>query len=125
MTQVFHLHSTLEIPLERLHEYFDSDPEYPNGVEDVDVVQRNNTLVISAVADDDSISKYTPTAQLKATVSDVRIQEEPSGPRWGEDEPPTEIIEMAGFKGDREAVLQNSALRFEMFQVLVDLAQHA
>lgn len=125
MTRVFHLHSTLEVPLDTLHEYFDADPAYPEGVADVEVVRRNNTLVIRAVAEDDDISKYTPTAQLKATVSEVRIREEPDGPRWDQEEIPSEIVEMAGFKGDRESVLQNTALRYEMFEVLVDLASHA
>ncbi|MFB6253932.1 MAG: hypothetical protein ABEI06_04925 [Halobacteriaceae archaeon] len=125
MSRVFHLHSTLEIPLETLHEYFESDPDFPEGVEDVEIIRRNNTLVLSAVSEDKSLSKYTPTAQLKATVSDVRIQKESSGPRWGQEEPETELVEMAGFKGDQEAVLQNSTLRYEMFQVLCDLATHA
>ncbi|MFB6110927.1 MAG: hypothetical protein ABEJ35_00160 [Halobacteriaceae archaeon] len=125
MSRVFHLHSTLEVPLETLHEYFAAEPDYPEGIDDVEVVRRNNTLVIKAVAADDSISKYTPTAQLKATVSDVRIREEPEGPRWGQEEVPSRLVEMAGFKGDREAVLQNSALCYEMFLVLVDLASHA
>ncbi|MFB6106065.1 MAG: hypothetical protein ABEJ70_03735 [Halobacteriaceae archaeon] len=129
MTHVFRLHSTLEVPLERLHEYFDSDPEYPDGVADIDVVRRNNTLVLSAVSDDDSIGKYTPTAQLKATVSEIRVYEEPEKPQWGydeeEEERPSELVEMAGFKGDREAVLQNTALQYEMFEVLCDLARHA
>jgi hypothetical protein len=128
MSRVFRLHSTLEVPLETLHEYFDADPEYPEGVEDVEVVRRNNTLVLSAVAADEDLGKYTPTAQLKATVSEVRIQEEPDKPQWGrpeEEEPPSELVEMAGFKGDREAVLQNTALQYEMFLVLCDLASHA
>jgi hypothetical protein len=127
MTRVFRLHSTLEIPLEELYDYFDEDHEFPEGVADIDVTRRNNTLVLRAVADDESLSKYTPTAQLKATVSEVRIQEEPDRPKWGrveeeEEEPPSELVEMAGFKGDREAVLQNTALQYEMFLVLCDLA---
>ena len=130
MTRVFRLHSTLEVPLETLYEYFDADPQYPEGVADVDITRRNNTLVLAAVAEGDEISKYTPTAQLKATVSEVRIYEEPEQPRWGQsaeeiEEPPSELVEMAGFKGDREAVLQNSALQYEMFQVLCDISQHA
>ncbi|MFB6138439.1 MAG: hypothetical protein ABEJ42_08920 [Halobacteriaceae archaeon] len=130
MSRVFRLHSTLEVPLEKLHEYFDAEPEYPPGVRTVTVERRKNTLLLGAVAEDEDLSKYTPTAQLKATVSEVRIQEEPEKPRWGavgedEEEPEVEIVKMAGFKGDRESVLQNTALQYEMFQVLVDLAQHA
>jgi len=131
MTRVFRLHSTLEVPLETLHDYFDSDPELPDGVDDIELTRRNNTLVIQAVASDPELSKYTPTAQLKATVSEVRIYDEPEKPRWGQgedeedDEPDFELVEMAGFKGDRESVLQNSALQYEMFLVLRDLATHA
>ena len=130
---VYRLHSTLELPLETVYDYFDEDPEFPPGVADVEITRRNNTLIISAVSDDDSISKYTPTAQLKASVSETRVYEdaEEEPPQWGEDpldedeEPRGELIEMAAFKGDRETVLQNSALQYPMFEVLCDLARIA
>jgi hypothetical protein len=130
MTNVFRLHSTLEIPLDELHEYFEEDHQFPEGIEDIELERRNNTLVLRAVTADESVSKYTPTAQLKATVSEVRITEEPERPQWGraeeeEEEIPSELVEMAGFKGDREAVLQNTALQYEMFLVLCDLAELA
>jgi hypothetical protein len=134
-SHVFHLHSTLEVPLESVHDYFDDGHDYPEGVADVEITRRRNTLIIAAVAEDDSVGKYTPTAQLKATVTETRVyteeereQMEKQGPRWGDEEedeePKGELIEMAAFKGDREAVLQNSALQYEMFQVLRDLATH-
>jgi hypothetical protein len=129
--RVYRLHSTLELPLEDVREYFDADPKLPEGVRDVDITRRNNTLIIKAVADDESISKYTPTAQLKASVTENRVyEEEPpraGGPRWGEEEEeiPSELVEFACFKGDRETVLQNSALQYAMFQVLRDLALRA
>jgi len=133
---VFRLHSTLEIPLETVHEYFDDDPHLPEGVADIEVTRRNNTLILRAVAADESISKYTPTAQLKASVTETRVYIEDgermrtpsSGPQWGDDEEEeieTEVVEYAAFKGERETVLQNSALQFEMFEVLCDLAGHA
>ncbi|MDY6817072.1 MAG: hypothetical protein SVG88_00295 [Halobacteriales archaeon] len=134
---VYRLHSTLEVPLEDLHDFFD-DAEYPEGIEDVEITRRNNTLTISAVAADDTMSKYTPTAQLKATVIEKRIPEEPPEPGAGslqwrgpmaddeeEEEIPTKLVEYAGFKGDRETVLQNTELQYRMFQVLCDLAQLA
>ncbi|MDX1746499.1 MAG: hypothetical protein R3324_11225 [Halobacteriales archaeon] len=129
-SRVFQLQSTLELPLEDLYEYFENDPDLPDGVEDVEITRRNNTLVLRAVAAEGSVDKYTPTAQLKATVSETRVIEgtrerahRPSGPTWREDEEPeTALIEVAGFKGDREAVLQNTALQFPMFEVLCDLA---
>jgi len=134
--RVYRLHSTLEIPLETVHDYFDQDPVLPEGIEDVEITRRNNTLILKAVAEDDSISKYTPTAQLKASVTETRVYEEdgertrtPStGPQWGdeeEDEIESELVEYACFKGDRETVLQNSALQYEMFLVLRDLAMEA
>jgi hypothetical protein len=136
MSRVFRLHSTLEVPLETLHDYFDADPTYPEGVDDVAVERRKNTLLLSAEADDESLGKYTPTAQLKATVSEIRVPDEDAEPEpddtapgWGqameEEEQPTKLVNMAGFKGNRESVLQNTALQYEMFLVLVDLAAHA
>jgi hypothetical protein len=113
----------------------------------VDITRRNNTLIISAVPNDDSISKYTPTAQLKASVTENRVYEElpeemeegpgPSGPpkggggpQWGamedeEEEIPSELVEYACFKGDRETVLQNTALQYPMFEVLCAVAERA
>ena len=130
---VYRLHSTLELPLENVYDYFEDDPAFPEGIAGVDITRRNNTLIISAVADDDSISKYTPTAQIKASVSETKVYEEDeeerrAGPRWTpegeeEEEPVWELVEFAALKGDRETVLQNTALQYEMFQVLVEIAK--
>jgi hypothetical protein len=130
--RVFRLHSTLELPLEDVERHFDEDPELPPEIESVRVTRRNNTLVLKSVATDDSLSKYTPTAQLKASITENRVyEEEPprtSGP-WAADEEEEEIaselVEYACFKGDRETVLQNSALQYPMFLVLLDLARKA
>jgi len=137
--RVYKLHSTLELPLEDVHDYFE-EPELPENVADVDITRRNNTLIISAVPADDSISKYTPTAQLKASVTENRVYEEepdngpgsPSrggGPQWGtleeEEEIESELVEYACFKGDRETVLQNTALQYQMFEVLCEIALEA
>ncbi|MGM0591324.1 MAG: DUF7110 family protein [Halobacteriota archaeon] len=128
--RVYRLHSTLELPLSEVHEYFDENPTLPSEIDDVDITRRNNTLIIKAVSSDDSISKYTPTAQLKASVTENRVYEEepePTGPRWGEEEEeiPSELIEFACFKGDRETVLQNTALQYPMFKVLCEIARLA
>ena len=129
--RVFRLHSTLELPLETVMDYFAGDPELPPEIEDIDITRRNNTLIIKAVATDESLSKYTPTAQLKASVTENRVyEEEPpraGAPRWGEEEEeiPSELVEFACFKGDRETVLQNTALQYPMFLVLRDLARLA
>jgi len=67
--RVFRLHSTLELPLEDVETYFEEDPDLPPEIDDIDITRRNNTLIIKALSDDESISKYTPTAQLKASVT--------------------------------------------------------
>jgi hypothetical protein len=161
-SRVFQLHSTLELPLEDVYEYFD-DPDLPVEIADIDITRRNNTLIVSAVAAEDNISKYTPTAQLKASVSENRVyehedgewREEPpepehgfgsssssssgsssssssSGPQWGafgeqeeEEAPNSKLVEYACFKGDRETVLQNTALQYPMFEVLCGVARTA
>ena len=104
-SQVYRLHSTLELPLETVYDYFEGDPDLPSDIDSVDITRRNNTLIISAVSDDESISKYTPTAQLKASVSETRVY--------------------TAFKGDLETVLQNTALQFSMFEVLCEIARLA
>jgi hypothetical protein len=136
--QVYRLHSTLELPLETVYDYFEDDPDLPPDIVSIDITRRKNTLIISAVAADDSISKYTPTAQLKASISETRVyteeeQKRREGPRWGEEaeeideeeEPLGELIEVAAFKGDRETVLQNTALQYPMFLVLCDIARQS
>jgi hypothetical protein len=153
-SHVYTLHSTLELPLEDVHDHFD-DTDLPVEIEDVEITRRNNTLILRAVAAEDNISKYTPTAQLKASITENRVyldeeeDEEPgpfgaaststsagasgsgaSGPQWGafgeqEEERPSELVEYACFKGDRETVLQNTALQYPMFEVLCDVARIA
>ncbi|WP_290810000.1 hypothetical protein [Halovivax sp.] len=129
-SHVYRLHSTLELPLEDLHDHIDS-ATYPDGVTDVEITRRNNTLILKAVAEDESVSKYTPTAQLKASVTENRVYEEDpeerrNAFRWEDDEEEeieSELVEYAAFKGDRETVLQNSLLQYEMFLVLRDIAE--
>jgi hypothetical protein len=129
---VYRLHSTLELPLEDLHDHID-EATYPDGVSDVEITRRNNTLILKAVAEDETVSKYTPTAQLKASVTENRVYEEDPDERhnsfrWDEDEEDeieSELVEFAAFKGDRETVLQNSLLQYEMFLVLCEIAEAA
>ncbi len=132
---VFRLHSTLELPLEDVHEFLE-EIEPPDGIADLELTRRNNTLILKAVPTDESISKYTPAAQLKATVTENRVyiaddgsyqRELDPAPTWGmpdeeEEEPESLLLEYAAFKGDRETVLQNSTVQFEMFQVLRAIA---
>jgi len=143
-SRVYRLHSTLELPLEELYDHFE-DPELPSEIADIDITRRNNTLIISAIPVDDSISKYTPSAQLKASVTENRVYEDPpeemqqgngpppragGGPQWGAleeeaEELESELVEYACFKGDRETVLQNTALQYSMFEVLCEIAEIA
>jgi hypothetical protein len=144
-SHVYTLHSTLELPLEDVHSHFEG-ASLPVEIADIEITRRNNTLILSAIAAEDNISKYTPTAQLKASVSENRVyldeededadsfgKPSPSGgPQWGtfgqqeeQEERPSELIEYACFKGDRETVLQNTALQYPMFEVLCGLARNA
>ena len=154
-SSVFRLHSTLELPLEDVHDFFE-DPELPVEIDDIEIKRRNNTLIISSVAAEENLSKYTPTAQLKASVTENRVYEnedgewqetppddEPGGavassgsgggPSWSslggeqeaEEEVRSKLMEYACFKGDRETVLQNTELQYPMFEVLCNLARTA
>jgi hypothetical protein len=132
-SHVYRLHSTLELPLETVYDFFE-EADFPDPIADVEITRRNNTLIFQAVAADESISKYTPTAQLKASITENRVYEDgedpsqQSGPQWAleeEEEPESELVEYAAFKGDRETVLQNSTLQFPMFEVLCELALHS
>lgn len=151
-SRVFRLHSTLELPLDTVHDFFE-DPDLPVELADVEITRRNNTLIISAIAAEDNISKYTPTAQLKASVTENRLYEnedgewvdEPpqdrapggmgDGPTWDafgdggaqqqQEEINSKLVEYACFKGDLETVLQNTALQYPMFLVLQSLARTA
>jgi hypothetical protein len=128
--RVYRLHSTLELPLEDVQDYFENDPQLPPEIDSIEITRRNNTLIIKAVSSDETLSKYTPTAQLKASVTETRVyEEEPpraGGPQWGHDEEeeeiPSELVEFACFKGDLETVLQNTALQYPMFLVLRQIA---
>jgi len=134
---VFRLHSTLELRLEEVHTFLDG-VELPTGIDDIELTRRNNTLILRAVPTDKSVSKYTPPAQLKATITENRVYLDDDGefkreieptPSWTspeeEEERESKLIEYAAFKGDRETVLQNSMLQYEMFLVLTGLAQAA
>lgn len=137
-SHVYRLHSTVELPLEEVYDYFE-DPDLPDDVEDIEITRRNNTLIIRAVAPEGSVGKYTPTAQIKGTVVESRVPDEdampqPVQPAWGtepeddedvEMEQPTKLIEVAAFKGNRESILQNTALQYPMFEVLCDIARRA
>ena len=123
---VYRVSASFELPLEDLTAYLE-DPELHPDVSDVEVTRRSNKLLVKAVSADDSLSKYTPTAQLKASIVEKRIytDEPPEDvPRWEQDDEDreSELVEYARFKGDRDAVLQNTALRYPMFELLRDIA---
>ncbi|ALG82004.1 hypothetical protein HLASA_1109 [Halanaeroarchaeum sulfurireducens] len=130
---VFTLRSNITLPLEDVHEFFES-VDLPPEIEDIQIERRNNRLLISSVASDESLSKYTPTAELKAKVYEKRVYEEPPEDRQPyanrapdeEEEPiPSELVEYARFAGRGDEVLRNTALQLGMFTVLAELALQA
>lgn len=142
---VYRLDSALELPVSELREFL-GEYELPSGVKDVNVKRRNNTLLLEAVPGSAEVPKYTPAAQLKASVREKQFYKDDDGgwidkpphtqgdggARWSqqdaavEDEPvETKMREVACFRGDRDGVLQNTALQYQMFQVLRDLASKA
>lgn len=136
--RVYRLDSGFELRLEEVYSYFDGY-ELPQGIEDVTLERRGNKLIVAAVGTEGDTPKYTPAAQLKADVTERRMYETDEGwsretpeqnPRGAaqelsEEETETKLVEFACFKGDRETVLQNTDLQYEMFEVLCDLALHA
>jgi hypothetical protein len=131
---VYRVHSTIELELDAVYDYFD-EAELPDEIAEVEVERRNNTLFVSSIAASDDIPRYTPTAQLKATVFEKRVYEDPPeshGPGGmstfaleDEEELESELIEFAGFKGKEDEVLVHTALRYPMFEVLCELARRA
>jgi len=124
---VYRVHSTIEVPYDDLDRYLES-PTLPEGIERLDVTRRGNQLFIESVSADNSVGKYTPTATLRATVTDTRIYEydgvrsrtEPSTP--DDTEPSSTVETFANFKGRLGTVIKNRALRGQMFAVLHDIA---
>lgn len=124
---VYRVHSTVEVPYEDLEQYLES-PDLPAEIERLDVTRRGNQLFVESVSANNSVGKYTPTATLRATVTDTRIYEydgvrsrtEPSTP--DDTEPSSTVETFANFKGRLGTVIKNRALRGAMFAVLYDVA---
>ncbi|MFB6304857.1 MAG: hypothetical protein ABEH47_06805 [Haloferacaceae archaeon] len=120
----------MEVPYEKLERYLDA-PDLPDAIERLDVTERGNQAFIEAVPADDSVGKYTPTATLRATITDARVYEyegtrtrtEPSTP--DDTTPPSTVETFANFKGRLGTVIKNTALREPMFVVLHDIARLA
>lgn len=124
---VYRVHSTVEVPYGKLEAYLDA-PDLPEAIERLETRRQGNQLFIEAVAADDSLGKYTPTATLRATVTDARVYEyegtrsrtEPSTP--DDTAPSSTVVTFANFKGRLGTVIKNTALRGPMFAVLRDVA---
>lgn len=130
---VYTLRSNISLPLDEVYDFFD-EVDLPPEIEDIQIERRNNRLLISSIASDKSLSKYTPTAQLKAKVFEKRVYEEPPedhqpyasrGPDEEEEPIPSELIEYARFAGRGDEVLRNTAIQYPMFTVLKELAGEA
>lgn len=119
--RVFRLHSDFELPLREVHEFVEN-ASLPDAIAAVDITRRNNTLICRSVAADDSISKYTPTAQLQGSVMQCDTELNRGADTAGSDEVGTEYV---AFRGDRRTVLQNSVLQNPMFEVLASLARQS
>jgi len=124
---VYRVHSTLEVPHEKLESHLES-PTLPPGIEGLKQTRRGNQLFVEGVPTDDSVGKYTPIARLRATITDTRIYEH-EGERYRtepataeEESPPSSLVTFANFKGRLGTVLKNTALRGPMFLVLRDIA---
>jgi len=127
---VYRVHSTLEVPYEKLESYLE-DPDLPPGVESLKQTRRGNQLFIEGIPADDTVGKYTPIARLRATITDTRIYEH-EGERYRtepataeEESPPSSLVTFANFKGRLGTVLKNTALRGPMFVVLRRIAELA
>lgn len=126
---VFRVHSTVELPLEAVYEHFE-DATLPPEIADVELTRRSNTLFVRSIPVDEDVPQYTPTAELRASVYEKRVERTPAqfgevGPRWEpdpDDTPATEVVEYAGFKGRDEDVLLHTELRYPMSEVLRGLA---
>jgi hypothetical protein len=127
---VYRLHSTVEVPHEEIERYLDA-PDLPEAIARLDVTRRGNQLFVESVPADGSVGKYTPTATLRATVTDTRIYEyegvrsrtEPTTPE--DVTPPSTVETFANFKGRLGTVMKNRALRGPMFAVFCDIARRA
>ncbi|MFB6081657.1 MAG: hypothetical protein ABEJ67_02430 [Halanaeroarchaeum sp.] len=126
---VYSLRSNVSLPIDEVYDFFD-DVDLPEEIDEVHVERRSNRILVDSVPVDDSISKYTPTAQLKASVVEKRVYEEeperqPFGPPPGSDEEeeiPSELVEFVRFAGRGDEVLRNSTLQYAMFTLLRELA---
>lgn len=128
--RVYRVHSTVEVPYEDLKAYLES-PDLPPEIERLETTRQGNQVFLESVAADDSLGKYTPTATLRATVTDARVYEyegarsrtEPSTP--DDTSPSSSVVTFANFKGRLGTVIKNTALRGPMFTVLRDIAHLA
>jgi len=126
--EVYRVRADFEVPLDDVYDFLDGY-EPPEGIDGVDIERRGNKLLLTADADRDA-SNYTPAALLKASIKERRLYktddgwslDDPAHDSFGDEEVETKVIEYACFKGDRETVLQNTALRYPMLRVLADLA---
>lgn len=124
---VHYLECTLEVPLDTITEYLETNTDYPDPINDVIADRRNSTLLLKSESADESIGNYTPTCQIRATVNEKRIYEKERSSSWNppDEDRESELVEFACFKGKLDDILQNTALQYQMFDVLCDLAEEA
>lgn len=143
MTDVYQVYSRFQIPVTDLEETINNRIDFPDEIEAVQIEHINGQLQLQSVPVDDDVGRYTPTAVLKAGLTEKRVVVEDDGTvthlsvsnyqkdsGWGrmadqEEELDTTVIEYADFYGYEDEVLINDVLRAEMFDVLCDLSSIA
>lgn len=121
MPKVYELSASIEIVSDDLMEFI-QDVTLPDRIKDVSIEESGSVTLRSNPEDSVEMSKYVPTAQLKARVEEKRPKKVTGG-QWKP--PETEYGEeqtFYSFNGSGEEVLQNSKLQYEMFIVLKKLA---
>ena len=143
MTQVFNPYSRFTAPLEAVEQTVNNDEiELPDAIDEINMSRVNGKLHIESTPEDDSFSRYTPTALIKAGLSEKNIVIEDDGTvthetvstykqdlGWSamdeDEELNTRTITYVDFYGRDDEILVHGALRAAMFHVLCDLTQVA
>ena len=141
MSEIHLPSARLEARVDDVEAFVENELELPDGIEDVEVVRRNNQLRLESTPSDGDLSKYTPTSVIKGTVKERRViveegkethetmtERKKSG--WTslaqeEEEVETVAIEYVHFNGTGDDLICHSMLSYEMFEVLLALAEVA
>jgi len=139
MTQIFNVYSRFTAPLDSIQELVRKNKiDLPEAISEINLNRVNGKLHIESTAADDSFSRYTPLATIKAGLTDKTIVVDDDGEvthqtvstykqdlGWstiGEEEKlDTKTITYVDFYGRGDEILVHKALRAEMFEILCSL----